>query len=380
MNFGLSAAQRRLLEEVAVAAEGILDGPLADDPDPAAVAKAWQVATDRGLTGLCVPVEHGGRGLGALDTALALEALGAAGLDTGFAFGIAAHLLACAVPIRDFGSGALHADLLRDLATGRVAANAMTEPDAGSDVSRLATTAVPDGDGYRLDGIKSFVSNGPIADWLVVYATTDPAAGYLGVSAFAVPRTTPGVRIGPLLRKTGLRGCLAAEVTFAGCRVGAANLIGAAGAGSQIFQAGMHWERACLAAIYLGSMATQLRQCVAHARARRQFGRALTDFQVTAHRLAVMRQRLESGRLLLQRACWLLDEGDPEASTAAALAKVAVSEAVVANGLDAIQVHGSTGVLTATGVDAVLRDGLPSTIFSGSTEIQRDIIVAGLLS
>jgi clorobiocin biosynthesis protein CloN3 len=380
MKFDLSAAQRDLITEMTAAGQGVLDGPLADDPDPGRLAKAWQLAAERGLTGLCLPVTHGGRGLGALDTALALEALGASGLDTGFAFGLAAHLLACAVPVRDFGAARLRAELLPALAAGRVAANAMTESGAGSDVSRLATTAVIDGDGFRIDGTKSFVSNAPVADHLIVYAATDPAAGYLGLSAFAVPAGTPGLRIGPPLRKIGLRGCLAAEVTFDGCRIGGDRLLGSAGAGSAIFQASMVWERACLPAIYLGSMAAGLRRCIEHARHRRQFGRPIADFQAVSHRLAGMHQRLEAARLLLYRACWSLDAGDPAAGAAAALSKVAVSEAVVANGLDAVQLHGAGGVLSETGVDAVLRDGLPSAVFSGSTDIQRELIVAGLLS
>lgn len=381
MRFDISPTQQELIRQVRAGSDGILDGPLDRDPGADELRAAWQVAASRGLTGLCLPVEHGGRGLGALDTALCLEAMGAGILDTGFTFGIAAHLLACGVAIRDFASERIRAKLLPALTTGGwIAANAMTEAGAGSNVSSLRTTALRDGSTYVLNGSKSFVSNGPIADVLVVYAMTNPSAGYLGISAFVVDRDSPGVKIGPPLQKLGLLGCQAAAVTFDNCRVDADRLLGHEGDGSRIFQASMTWERACLPAIYLGVMATQLRQCVERARSRRQFGRPLTDFQAVSHRLAEMKQRLESSRLLLYRACWLLDQGDPSAAAAAALAKMTVSEAVVTNSLCAIHLHGADGHLRSSGIDAGLRDGLPSTIFSGSTEIQKEIVVNELLS
>jgi clorobiocin biosynthesis protein CloN3 len=381
MRFDLTDEQRELVREVRERADGVLDGPLPYEPDEGTVLDAWREAAARRLTGLCLPTGYGGRGLGALDTALCLEAMGASAMDTGFVFAVAAHLLACGVAIRDFGSVDTRAQILPGLASGRlVAANAMTEPGAGSDVSSLETTAARDGASYLLNGTKSFVSNGPIADILVTYATTDPAGGYLGISAFVVHRRTPGVKVGPPLGKPGLRGCLAAQVTFDDCRVDADRMLGPAGGGSVVFQASMVWERACLPAIYLGTMERQLARCVAHARSRRQFGRPLTEFQAVSHRLAVMKQRLESSRLLVYRSCWLLDRGDGSAPAHAALSKLTVSESVVANGLDTVHLHGSAGYLDSGGLAAGLLDGLPSTIFSGTTEIQKEIIVNGLLS
>ncbi|GAA4997396.1 acyl-CoA dehydrogenase family protein [Streptomyces hyderabadensis] len=349
------------------------------EPGQAAGRDVWQAAGECGITGLCLPEEHGGGGLGALDTALGLEAFCAGGADTGLAFAIAAHLLACGTALAEHADEPVRADLLRGLGSGRtIAANAMTEDGAGSDVSRLATTAVRDGDAYVLDGVKSFVSNGPLADILVTYAVTAPAAGFLGLSAFAVPTDLPGVRIGPPLAKAGLDGCAAARVEFSGCRVPGGYLMGAEGQGSAIFQTSMTWERACLPAIYLGTMEAQLRRCVTHARQRRQFGRRIADFQAVSHRLATMKQRLESSRLLLYRACWQVDQGSQDAGQAAALAKVAVAESAVANGVDAAQVFGARGYLTAEGVDGRLSDLVPLHIFSGTTDIQREIIVRGM--
>jgi clorobiocin biosynthesis protein CloN3 len=330
---------------------------------------------------LCLPPESGGLGLGALDTALCLETFGRGCRDTGFVFAVAAHLLACAVPVRDFHRGAGHADLMAGMARGElIAANAMTEDDAGSDVGALRTVARRVGDDYEIDGVKSFASNAPMADLLVTYAVTDPRAGFLGISAFVVPRDLPGLEVSPPLRKMGLHGCPAGRVRFSGCRVPSRYMIGEEGQGSVVFQHSMAWERACLPAIYLGVMAEQLSMCVEHVRRRRQFGRRLADYQAVSHQIAVMRQRMESGRWLLYRACWLLDESRwrPETDgvgTAAALAKIAVSEAAVANGLDAVQVFGGSGYLAETGIEEQLRDAVPSRIFSGTTEIQREIIV-----
>lgn len=376
MDFQLSDTQRARYNGIRAGAGERFAGHPAGQP----LTRAdWHAAADLGLTGLCLPVEHGGRGLGALDTALCLEAFGHGCADTGVVFAVAAHLLACAVPIRDFGAEPVRGELLAGLAGGElIAANAMTEDDAGSDVGRLATTARRHGAEYLVDGEKSFASNAPVADLFVTYAVTNPKAGFLGVTAFAVPASRPGVKVTGPLAKMGLHGCPAGRVRFVGSAVPTGYRIGAEGQGSAVFQHSMNWERACLPAIYLGVMTEQLRRCVAHAGQRRQFGRRIADNQAVSHVLAAMAQRLAAARLLLYRACWLLDRDDPEHRTAAAMAKIAVSEAAVANGLDAIQVFGGTGYLTSTGVEAGLRDAVPSAIFSGTTQIQREIVARGL--
>ncbi|MEU3165792.1 acyl-CoA dehydrogenase family protein [Streptosporangium sp. NPDC006930] len=386
MEFGLTGARgerrdamfdgaRKRLHD---ASESSFESP-SESPSRPFTRERWRAAAGLGATGLCLPEQHGGGGLGALDTALCLEALSEGCGDTGLAFAVSAHLLACCVAIRDNAGEDVLAELLPGLASGElIAANAMTEDEAGSDVSRLATTARRDGDCYVLDGVKSFASNAPMADVLVTYAVTDPTLGFLGISAFAVPRDLPGVRVGEPMAKMGLDSCPAGRVEFSGCRVPARFRLGPEGGGSTVFQGSMAWERACLPAVYLGMMEEQLRRAVEHARARRQFGRALGDFQAVSHRLVTMKQRLEGARLLLYRACWALDEQEPGAATAAALSKIAVSEAAVASSLDAIQIFGATGYLGAAGVERQLRDAVPSTIFSGTTEIQRELVARGL--
>ncbi|MEV6694622.1 acyl-CoA dehydrogenase family protein [Micromonospora sp. NPDC051196] len=377
MDFELSAGQRKLYDDIR---DQVADrfGTSAAKAGPEAARAAFTTAAGTGVAALCLPPEVGGGGLGALDTALGLEAFGRACPDTGLTFAVAAHLLACAVPIRDFAAAPARDRLLRGLATGAlVAANAMTEDGAGSDIGAIAATARQDGDDYVIDGEKSWASNAPIADVMVTYAVTNPRAGFLGVSAFAVPRKLPGVVVGEPLDKLGLTGCLAGRVRFDGARVPREYLLGTEGQGAAIFQHSMAWERACLFAIYVGLMDRQLEMCVAHAGQRRQFGRRIGEFQAVSHRIAGMKQRLESARLLLYRACWLLDRGGDHVE-AAALSKVAVSEAAVANSLDAFQIFGSAGYLNGGGIAEQLRDCLPSTLFSGTTEIQRELLVRGV--
>jgi clorobiocin biosynthesis protein CloN3 len=260
-----------------------------------------------------------------------------------------------------------------------IGAQAMTEPETGSDAFALATSATQAADGWIINGTKTFVTNAPVADVFVLYGTSDADSGFLGQTALAVPRDLPGITVGEPFAKMGLHACPAGRVEFRDCRVPARYRLGAEGQGSAIFQHSMAWERSCLLAVYLGQMRRQLDSCVAHAKQRRQFGRPIGTFQAVSHRIATMIQRLEAARLLLYRACWLLDQGraDPAAT---AMAKLAVSDATVANSLDAVHVFGGSGYLAGAGIEAQLRDSVPSVIFSGTSDIQREIIVnrAGL--
>jgi len=377
MDFELTPEQRRRDGELDAAVRDRLGDGCPSTSDDHFTRDRWRVAAGLGLTGLCLPVEHGGQGLGALDTALCLETFGRACPDTGLVFGVAAHLLACAVAVRDFASPATAAELLPGLANGDlVAANAITEDEAGSDVGRLTTKAVPDGDGYRLTGAKSFSTNAPLADVFVTYAVTDPTAGFLGNTGFVVRRDRPGVEVGPPMTKMGLHGCPAGRLTMSDTPVPASDRLGEPGQGGAIFQHSMGWERACLFAVYLGLMDAQLRRTVRHTR-RRQFGRRIGEFQAVSHPIAEMRLRLDGARLLLYRACWRMDHGRADA-TEISLAKIAVSEAAVANSVTAMQVFGGAGYLTETGVEAQLRDSLPAKVFSGTNEIHRGIVARGM--
>jgi alkylation response protein AidB-like acyl-CoA dehydrogenase len=374
MEFGWTQEQRQRYERtVADTAEAFPAGP-----EPVFSRDRWALLAKLGLLGASVPTRYGGAGLTALDTARQFEAVGRACPDTGLVFAAAAHLFACTMPILTFASEALRDRLLPGLCAGDlIAGNAMTEPDAGSDVGTLATTAVAAPGGFVLNGTKSFVSNGPVADVLVTYAVTDPAAGHWGITAFAVDAGLPGIRVGEPFEKLGMDGCLASGVDFVDCLVPADAVLGEPGQGSSVFQHSMGWERACLFALYVGVQDRLIERAVEHVRQRRQFGRRLAEFQSVSNRIVEMKLRVESARLLLYRACWALDVDEP-ATLFAALSKLAVSEGALASATDAVQLFGSRGYLREYGIESALRDAIGGTIFSGASDVQRQLVAMEL--
>lgn len=338
----------------------------------------WHRCAELGLTALSVPAAHGGGGLGFAATARVTEAFGRSCPDLGLVFGVLAHLFACAMPIAEHGSPRLRDELLPGLCSGAlIGANAMTEERAGSDVSALATRAVPVPGGYRLSGVKTFVSNAPVADVFLVYAVTQPEYGHLGLSAFALDAATPGLTVSAPLPKIGLTRCPAGRVVLDDCVVPASRMVGRDGQGAAIFQASMRWERSCLFGAYLGQSARLLERCVAHARDRRQFGAPIGANQAVSHQVARMRVRLEAARALLQRACARLDRGE-RAVAEVAMAKLAISENAVRTAHEAVRLFGGAGILVSGGIERELRDALPSTTFSGTSEMQLELIAREL--
>ncbi|WP_240044975.1 L-prolyl-[peptidyl-carrier protein] dehydrogenase [Streptomyces alboflavus] len=354
---------------------------LGDVPDPFAPAefrRRWLLAGGQGLVGSVVPTAYGGSGLDPVTAAAVLEALGHGSPDTGFAFSVAAHLFAAVMPIVEFGTEEQKRRWLPALCSGeRIAAHAITEPEAGSDTLALRTRAVREGDHYVLDGAKAFTTNAPVADVFVVQAATAPGGGFFGLTAFVVEADTPGLTVGPAYDKVGLRGSPTADVRLDGCVVPASHVLGAEGAGASVFAGSMKWERTCLFAAYLGAMRRVLDSTVAHVKEREQFGVPIGGFQAVSHRVVDMTLALESARLLLREAARGLARGS-EDEVAPALAKLAVSEAAVRIGLDAVQLRGALGVLSGGDAETLLRDALPARIFSGTNEIQKNNIARAL--
>ncbi len=341
-------------------------------------AEEWKQCSSLGLTGLSVPGKYGGDGHGFLSTARAVEAFGRGAPDMGLVFGSMAHLFACAMPIAENAGESIRQELLPRLCSGElIGANAITEQAAGSDVTRLATRAERAGDDYVITGEKTFVSNGPVADVFVVYAASQPSLGYLGLSAFVVDRGTPGLVAGEPFGKLGLGRCPASTLRLDGCVVPAARRLGRDGQGAAIFQAAMRWERTCLFAAYVGRTERLLDRCVDHARHREQFGRPIGANQAISHRIARMWMRLEAARLLLWQACWRLDQAEP-AMAEVAMAKLAISEGAVNSALEAVQIFGADGIRADGDVGRELRDAVPSTIFSGTSEMQLELIAREL--
>jgi L-prolyl-PCP dehydrogenase len=376
MDFAWTAEQQQLYDRILHAAAGLRDRPPAAAGDD--FRERWRAAAELGMAGLSVPERYGGGGHGALTASRAVEALARGSEDMSLSFALSAHLFACCMPIADHGTESLKSHVLPRLCSGEwIAGNGITEADAGSDIFSLRTTVRPDGDDYVLNGTKSWVTGGTVADIFVVYGTTDPSAGFLGITGFVVERERAGVLVGPPIAKAVLEGVPACAVTLDECRVPAANMLGAPGQGAAVFKHSMRWERTVLFAGYLGILDRQLERSVAYAKTRRQFGRPIGRNQAVSHALADMKVRLEAARLLLYRAAWAIDAGCSD-DTAIAAAKLAVSEAAVASSLAAIQIHGSIGTTIDAGLDGMLRDAVAGTIASGTSGVQRELIAHGL--
>ncbi|MBW4718167.1 acyl-CoA dehydrogenase family protein [Saccharothrix obliqua] len=374
MDFGLTAEQSAYAATVAEFAARELNDAIAErDRDSAFSAEAWRKCARLGLTGLPLPVEHGGGGADAVTTAAALEALGHGCRDNGLIFSLGAHLWAGAVPIARFGTDAQRRRYLPAACDGSlVIAHAATEPDAGSDPAQLTTTATPVEGGFRLDGGKTFVTNAPVAGLFLVLATTNRVRRHAGLCAFLVERDTRGLTVGPPTDKMGLRTSPMADLHLDGCHVPTDAVLGPPGAGMAIFNATMRRERGFILAPAVGTMRRHLDQCVAYARGRRQHGRAIGDFQAVAHRIVDMRLRLDTARTLLYRFAWLLDE-KRDTDSDAALLKLHLSECLVQSASDAVHLHGGSGYTTALGLERELRDALGGRVYSGTTEIQKNI-------
>lgn len=372
MNFDLTDDQQALHDLVVRVARARLAGDVAArDADGTFPWDEWKVCAELGIQGLAVDPAHGGGGADATTVIAAMEALGYACRDNGLIFSLNAQMWAVQHPIGRFGTEEQRRRWLPALCAGTaVGGHAMSEPGSGSDAFSLATTATPDGDGYVLDGSKTFVTNGPVADVFVVFATVDRGRGFAGLCAFLVERGTSGLTVGPPISKMGLRTSPMCELFLDGARVPASALLGKVGAGMAVFTSSMERERSLILASAVGTMRHELERSVAHARERRQFGQPIGKFQSVQNRLVDMRLRLETSRLLLYRLGWLLDHGRP-AALDAALVKLHLSESFLQSSLDAVQVHGGYGYTTEYGLERDVRDAVGSRLYSGTSDLQR---------
>jgi alkylation response protein AidB-like acyl-CoA dehydrogenase len=334
---------------------------------------AWRACAEHGVLGLPLPGAWGGRAESALTTVGIFEALGRGGVDRGLLFALGAHLFGCAVAIARHASEEQQARWGRRLADGSaVAALAITDPAGGSDPMLMGMHALPGADGYVLTGEKTLVTNGPRADVFLTIARTDGPPGPLGLSAFLVPRESPGLTVDPLPAQAGLAAAPVARVRFDGCRVPRQALVGAAGAGLTVMTTGLRWERSCLLAGLLGAADRDLDTSLAHARSRR-----VVAHEAVAHRLARMKLRLESARWLVYRAAWSIDR-KRSPLLAPALAKVAASECLVDNAMDALRILAGPGWLDEAGAASALADAIGTLSASGTNDVQLGVIAASL--
>ncbi len=375
MDFSWSEHQVRLKNEAAEFARRELnDNLIARDLQQDFDRTAWKKCGEFGIQGLPIPECFGGRGADMLTTVSALEGLGHGCKDNGLLFALHAHLWSCAVPLLTFGSDGQKDRYLPKLCNGDfVGGNAMTEPGAGSDAYSLKTTAERRGDIYVLNGSKIFVTNAPVADILIVFATVDSSKKAFGITAFLVEKNAPGLSVSAKTAKMGLRTVLMGSLTLNDCQIPVECRLGKEGAGVSVFTHAMEWERSFILASAIGSMERQLQECVQYAKRRQQFDKPIGKFQLVSTKLVDMKMRVETSRALLYKMAWLKDQRK-SALMEASMTKLHISEAWVQNCMDAMQIHGGLGYMTDQEWERNLRDALGSKVYSGTSEIQRTII------
>lgn len=334
----------------------------------------WKLIKECGILQLPFDECWGGLGQDLRTTMYVLEGLGYGCRDGGLNFSVSTHLVSAGIPIQKFGSTDLKARYLPTICAGdAIGAHAITEPEGGSDALAMRTRARRDGDHYVLDGNKTFVSNGAVADVFVVYARTDPDAGPLGLTAFLVERGTPGFEIGNPIAKMGLRTSPLTELFFHECPIPAANVIGRQGGGFIVLNHVMKWEVLCSFVINLGEMEHRLERCIEYAKTRNQFGSPIGSFQAIAHKIADMKIGVEVTRKCLFDAADAVAE-NRKATLDLAIAKLVASEHNFASAAAAVQIFGGNGYMAEYGLEKDLRNAVAGTIYSGTSEIQRNRI------
>jgi alkylation response protein AidB-like acyl-CoA dehydrogenase len=375
MNFTLTDTQKLQSSSIVEFARRELNGDVRENDNQGKFPlDNWKKCADMGLLSLLTPLEYDGLGEDFVSTVLAIEAFSYGCEDSGLVHAIVTQLC-CIVLLNSYGSESQKQLYLGKLSRGElVAAQALTEPDAGSDVLSLRTRADRNDDGFLLTGGKVFISNGPIADLVIVFAKSNEGKSVFGdISCFLIEKDSIGYTVGKPLEKMGLRTLQNCELFFNDVPASAQMMLGKMGHGMFIFNEGIEWERALMAAAHLGTLERVLEKSVNYVKTRKQFGQEIGKYQSVANKISDMKVNLELGKALLYKTAWLKDQGK-RATIEASIVKLFVSENLKNACLDAVQIHGGYGFMREYDVERDLRDSIASTIYSGTSEIQRNII------
>lgn len=379
MDFGLSEQDVAVQAAArAFATEHLAPAARRADEDGSFDATRVPLLGEAGLLGGPIDPAYGGRGWTHIQWVLALMELGA--VDSSWRGFATVQTCLCGMLLERFGTDAQKSTLLPQLTAGSsVFAYALTEPEAGTDVASLRTTATADGDGWTLDGTKHWITNGGVADHVLVFANADPDAGKNGITCFLVPGDAAGLARAPVEgRELGHRASDHATLAFDGVRVGPGDVVGGVGGGFEVAMGGLGEGRLGVAAGAVGIQQAALDQCLDWTRTRRQFGRRIGDFQLVQSDLSEMYASLESTRLLTLKAAWQRDQGESN-HRAVSVAKWAACEAAVTAADRAVLLHGARGYTSAYPVERLLRDAKGLQIYEGTAHIQRIIIARDLL-
>ncbi len=380
MDFELSEGQKALQEEARAFAERELTGgyALRCELGSRYPSELHRKAGEQGLIGVHLPGEYGGRGAGLVGSVLVIEAL--CRQDPGLGMSISLCSLGSHITL-GFGSEAQKASILPGVVAGRIVTGvAFTEPDHGSDITDVATTAVRDGDEFVIDGVKTLISNGQNARYITVLCKTDPSArpARQGLSLILVETDRPGFHATDLGAKMGLKMTSTSEITLEEVRVPVANLVGVENRGFYHTLGFLDVSRVEIAAQALGGAQAAFDRAVEQVKSRRQSGKRLADLQVIQHKVADMATRIEAARLLTYQAAWVHDRRGSNLMLAS-MAKLYAARTAVEVAEEAVQLFGGRGYFTENEVERIYRDLRVTEIYEGTREIQKNTIAAQLL-
>jgi hypothetical protein len=379
VDFSLTDEQQQLRRSVREFAEGEL-APHVMEWDEASRFPSEIIPhlAEMGLLGIIFPEKYGGAGLGYIEYAIAIEELSR--VDGSVGIIVAAHNSLCTNHIYKFGTEEQRRKYVVPLAQGKkLGCWSLTEPEAGSDAGGTRTTAVRNGECWVLNGAKTFTTNGHYADLCVAMAVTDRSKDAHGISAFIIEKGVPGFKPGKKENKLGLRASDTSEVTFADCKIPPENLLGKEGEGFKNSLAILDGGRISIAALGLGMAQGAYEAALKYAKQRKQFGKAISEFQAIQFKLADMATQIEAARLLTYRAAWLADQGEARITKESSMAKLYAAEVAVRVANEALQVFGGYGFTKDYPAEKFYRDVKLCTIGEGTSEIQRLVIARQLL-
>ena len=378
MDFKLTEEQELVRKNMREFAERYVD-PIAAgiDENSRHPAELFRKLAEGGWMGIPIPQQYGGAGSDFLTHVIAVEEISRSCSSTGFTLSFHAGIIGMSLNL--FGNEEQKKKYLVPLARGQhMGAFALTEPGAGTDVMAVSTTAVRDGNGYVMNGTKTFVSNGPLADTYIVFCWTDKSAGKKGMSAFIIPRDTTGLKPGVHFKKMGLRSSQTSEVVFKECPIPRENMLGQEGVGLVMAMTGFDHGRIGIAAQAIGILQAALDESIRYAKERVQFGNPIARQQAIAWMIADMATDLSAARFLAYHAAWLKDQKQPFGKEAS-MAKLFATEAAMKHTTQAVQIHGGYGYIKGVKVERLMRDAKIAEIYEGTSEAQRMVISGNVL-